>query len=131
MRITPLKGALAAALGALLWACAGAPPAPQPTAKTVELAGRNGQVTSLAALKHGRTLYVGRCGECHELYRPSAYSPQSWPGLVDQMTVNAELSEDHRRDITAYLVAASAESRDTGRTAPRAPAAAEPSSPYP
>lgn len=100
-------GAASLALAALLAGCAGSR-VPQPTAKHVELAGRNGQVTSLAALKVGRSLYIGRCGSCHSLKEPGYLAPGEWPEMVERMAENAEINPDQERAITQYLVGVSA-----------------------
>jgi hypothetical protein len=88
--------------------CAGNSRIPHPTAKHVELAERNGQVTSLGALKVGRSLYISRCGACHSLKEPGLLDPQDWPGMVERMAENAKLNPDQQRAITQYLVGASA-----------------------
>lgn len=109
---------LAAFAGAaLLAACAGTN-VPQPTAKSLEFAQRNGQNTTLASLKHGRTLYVGRCSACHSLHQPREYAAGNWPRLVEGMAVNAQINVDQERDITAYLVALAAELRDSAQAPP-------------
>jgi cytochrome c5 len=111
--------AIAAALAAvlLLAACAGSVQVPAPTAKNVEYAGRNGQVTSLAALKVGRNLYVGRCSACHSLKDPKALEPGEWPEMVQRMAPDAKLNEDQQRAVTQYLVSVSAIARDTASVA--------------
>lgn len=111
----------AAALAAvclLLAGCAGGSRIPIPTAKHVEIAGRNGQVTTLAALKVGRSLYIGRCGGCHSLKEPSHLTPPEWVEMVEEMVDNAEINPDQQRAITQYLVALSAAVRDTSSADP-------------
>lgn len=99
------------AAGGILAGCAGSA-VPVPTAKHVELAGRNGQATSLSALKVGRTLYIGRCGSCHSLKDPGVLSPGEWPEMVEDMADNAKINADQQRAITQYLVAISASLRE-------------------
>lgn len=88
--------------------CAGTSRIPHPTAKHVELAERNGQVTTLAALKVGRSLYISRCAACHALKEPGFLDPGDWPGMVERMSENAKLNPDQQRAITQYLVGVSA-----------------------
>lgn len=96
----------------LLAACAGGGPLPAPNAKHVELAERNGQVTTLAALKVGRSLYIGRCGSCHTLKDPALLTPAEWPQMVRDMAEGSEINADQERAITQYLVAVSAAMRE-------------------
>ncbi len=130
---------LALALALALAGCAGNSAIPKPTAKNVELAGRNGQVTTLAALKVGRNLYIGRCGACHSLKAPGSILPADWPEMVGRMAENAKVNPDQQRAITQYLVSVSAAVHDSS-TAPasRTPHeaatggdAAQPSAPEP
>jgi cytochrome c5 len=118
---TSIRPAAAWAAALLLAGCAGNARIPQPTAKHVELAGRNGQVTTLDALKVGRSLYIGRCGACHSLKDPGALEPGDWPEMVQRMAENAKLNEDQQRAITQYLVGVSAALHDSA-SAPASPA---------
>jgi mono/diheme cytochrome c family protein len=91
---------------------------PEPTAKHMEYAGRNGQATSLSALQHGRKLYLNRCSACHALYRPARFQAARWPALVEGMAANAKLNPEQQRDILAYLAAVAAEAQDTAAARP-------------
>jgi cytochrome c5 len=124
--------ALTAAFAAVLSGCAGSGAVPAPTAKNVEYAGRNGQVTTLATLKVGRKLYIGRCSACHNLKNPKSLAPAEWPEMVERMASNAKLTPDQQRAVTQYLVSVSAAAHDTTAMATTKPAteaapAAEPS----
>ncbi len=116
----PAAAAIAAAgFAALLCGCAGSVQVPAPTAKNVEYAGRNGQATTLEALKVGRSLYVGRCSACHSLKDPKELAPGEWPEMVERMASNSKLTEDQQRAVTQYLVSVSAIAHDTsGATGP-------------
>jgi len=117
----PRSAAPWAAALLVLAGCAGTSRIPQPTAKHVEYAGRNGQVTTLDALKVGRSLYIGRCGACHALKEPGSIEPGDWPEMVQRMAENAKLNEDQERAITQYLVGVSAAIHDSA-SAPATPA---------
>lgn len=132
------RAALGLAAGAAILAlagCASTKSIPQPTAKHLEYAQRNGQVTSLETLMHGRSLYVTRCSACHRLHKPREYFSGRWPKLVADMVKNAEINDAQRRDITEYLVAVAAVEQDSiaalSRPIPRAPAASAPAQPVP
>lgn len=102
-----------ACLALILSGCAGTSDIPHPTAKNVEYAGRNGQVTTISALKVGRKLYIGRCSSCHSLTKPGALTPADWPEMVARMADNAKINPDQQRAITQYLVSISAAVHDT------------------
>jgi mono/diheme cytochrome c family protein len=107
--------ALSLLAAALFQGCAGsgAGPYPAPTAKNVASAERHGQVTTLATLKVGRKLYIGRCSSCHGLKDPASLAPADWPEMVGRMADNAKINPDQQRAITQYLVSVSALARDT------------------
>ncbi|HKP94712.1 MAG TPA: cytochrome c [Fibrobacteria bacterium] len=113
--------AAASAFVLLFSGCVGSGPVPAPTAKNVEYAGRNGQVTTLATLKVGRNLYVGRCSACHALKDPKDLAPADWPEMVQRMASNAKLTADQERAVTQYLVSVSAIAHDTASAAAAGP----------
>lgn len=101
------------ALALVLAGCAGTGNIPHPTAKNVEYAGRNGQVTTISTLKVGRKLYISRCSSCHGLKEPGALTPADWTEMVARMADNAKINPDQQRAITQYLVGVSAAMHDT------------------
>ena len=109
-----IAAAFAAAL--LLAACAGSVQVPAPTAKNVEYAGRNGQVTSLAALKVGR---ISRRPLFRLPFSQASESPgaRRMAGMVERMAPDAKLNEDQQRAVTQYLVSVSAIAHDTASAA--------------
>lgn len=123
--ISRILAAASVAAALLLAGCAGNSAIPAPTAKNVELAGRNGQVTTLQTLKVGRNLYIGRCGACHALKEPGYLSPADWPEMVGRMADNAKINADQQRAITQYLVSVSAAVHDTTAAPAKASAPAD------
>jgi hypothetical protein len=120
------SAAFGAAALILLAGCAGSGAIPAPTAKNVELAGRNGQVTTLQTLKVGRSLYIGRCGACHSLKEPGYLVPADWPEMVERMADNAKINGDQQRAITQYLVSVSAAVHDSAAAPASAAVPADP-----
>ena len=43
------------------------------------------------------------CSGCHELYPPTAYTANQWPGLVKKMQKKAGFSDAEKTQILAYL----------------------------
>jgi mono/diheme cytochrome c family protein len=120
-RSFPTPPALTAALATLagLAGCAGSRAIPEPTAIHLERAEALGFPSpTLESLRHGRKLYISRCSNCHTLYAPADYTPESWPAIVEDMRDNAEIDEAQVRDITRYVAAVSAAARDTSSARP-------------
>ncbi|MDQ3002423.1 MAG: diheme cytochrome c [Fibrobacterota bacterium] len=119
-RAFPPLSLACACLALILSGCAGGGGMPHPTAKNVEYAGRNGQVTTVSTLKVGRKLYISRCAECHRLTDPKKLTPADWPEMVERMAENAKINPDQQRAITQYLVSVSAAAHDTTSVPPAA-----------
>ena len=48
-------------------------------------------------------LYRKRCGNCHELALPSAYSSREWKRIMNQMSTNAGLSDAQSSELLKWL----------------------------
>jgi mono/diheme cytochrome c family protein len=84
---------------------------PPPTAADALRAEGQFPGTTVEDLARGRQLYVEHCSGCHALVRPQEKPPEAWPKLVNEMTKRSRLSPDKARDVTRYLVIASAAPR--------------------
>ena len=51
----------------------------------------------------GRSLYVRRCGNCHQLIEPKLREPDEWPAEVDRMAQRANLTPEQRQRVVLYL----------------------------
>lgn len=51
----------------------------------------------------GEALYRERCGRCHELTPPRAYSGEQWRGVVARMRPEADLTEDEATLLFEWL----------------------------
>jgi hypothetical protein len=69
-----------------------------PTVTDAELSG-----TSLDGLKKGRELYVAKCGSCHNLYLPAAYTKQVWLQEIEEMQIRAKIDDSQKELIVKYL----------------------------
>jgi mono/diheme cytochrome c family protein len=92
---------------ALLGACAGSP-YPEPAAADATRAAPHFPGVTLTELRHGRRLYLSRCGSCHALKPPGELSPEQWRAEVDEMRAKngVKLSEPEAQAIVRYLAVA-------------------------
>jgi hypothetical protein len=79
-------------------------PIAHPTTADVTRAAATRPQTTIEELEHGRTLYVQRCGNCHEAYQPNAYASDAWPKQVDEMAERAKLAASDRELVVLFLV---------------------------
>jgi mono/diheme cytochrome c family protein len=45
-----------------------------------------------AAAQRGRSLYLGRCNECHQHFDPAGYDDAAWAHWMDKMRGKAKIS---------------------------------------
>ena len=50
-----------------------------------------------------RELYANKCTSCHRLHRPSEYTRQRWPTILERMAVKAKLTPEEARHLRDYL----------------------------
>jgi mono/diheme cytochrome c family protein len=95
-------------LGVLGVAGCGAP-FPHPGSAEVQVLAPSDAAVTVDALERGRSLYLAKCGACHMLYEPKAFSAAAWPNNVARMRneKRVHLSDDDATDIVRYLRAAS------------------------
>jgi hypothetical protein len=53
----------------------------------------------------GRTIFMNRCGRCHDLPKPDQYTAQRWQGILSYMIPRARLDQEQGIHVTAYLTA--------------------------
>src|SRR5262245_11856812 len=85
--------------------------APPPTAlnpRQVELAQAKNPAATPESLEHGRTLFVDKCGACHDHPDLSAVRLSRWPKILKAMLENAELDKDAQAsaDVTGFVLTA-------------------------
>lgn len=61
---------------------------------------------SAATLEQGRTLYVSRCNQCHDLEMLDSRSPSAWKSEVSSMARRAKIDDAQQALIVQYLTAA-------------------------
>ena len=80
---------------------------PHPTQFDVTRARATRPTLTLEQLVTGRALYVNKCGGCHALFAPRAFSAERWPAEVDEMARRVTLQARDRDLIVGYLTAMS------------------------
>jgi cytochrome c5 len=56
-----------------------------------------------ATLAEGKSLYGMNCAKCHDLYNPKTFSAEEWTPIIMSMQKKAEISDEQREKIYAYL----------------------------
>lgn len=90
------------ALAALLGACA--PALPQPSADDARAATARYHDVTLAELEAGRSAYVSRCSQCHNLFDPRDRTAAAWPAIVKDMGARGNLDAADLQKIERYVV---------------------------
>lgn len=60
----------------------------------------------IAALTHGREVYLTNCIRCHGPEPVARYSLHRWPSIIDRMAKRTKLKVDEEADVLAYVLAA-------------------------
>jgi len=97
---------LAAALAALLSACAAFIPEPEP-------ADAGGDASLLRDLRYGRRLYIDKCGGCHRLYDVDSFADDAWRQHIQEMIDrgNVKLTAGEHDLLARYLTTLNAKPR--------------------
>ena len=62
----------------------------------------------LVELQEGRKLYVANCSSCHNLYKPQKFTLEKWAHEMDEMKMEAKITDQQASSILQYLAAAPA-----------------------
>ncbi len=76
----------------------------RPSLQEVLLAQKRWHECDLNSLKAGLTLYTTHCGQCHELYKPLAYSEDSWLDCLPEMAKRARITPEEQLLIRRFLL---------------------------
>src|SRR5262245_50852033 len=55
-------------------------------------------------VSQGKSIFMNRCGRCHDLPQPSQYNANRWEKILATMAPKARLNEDQAIHVKAYLV---------------------------
>ena len=78
--------------------------APAPTQSDLTRAQAQWPGITIDELERGRKVYIGHCGSCHLVPKPSDHRPEDWPQIVDAMSARAELTDDEHELVVRYVV---------------------------
>ncbi len=59
----------------------------------------------IAALTHGREIYLTNCVRCHGPEPVARYPLHRWTSIIDRMATRAKLKVDQEADVLAYVLA--------------------------
>lgn len=79
---------------------------PEVTADDARRAEGHWPGTTQAMLEQGRQKYIDRCGGCHSLHLPAAFTDAEWKRAVNEMQGRAKVSAEEKELILRYLQAA-------------------------
>jgi cytochrome c5 len=51
----------------------------------------------------GEKVYTAKCGQCHDLKKPSEYNAKEWTSIMKSMAVKAKLNDVEKSDVMAYV----------------------------
>lgn len=52
----------------------------------------------------GEMTYKASCGRCHKLEDPASYTAKEWEPIMNSMAKKANLNDQQKADVTAYVV---------------------------
>lgn len=58
---------------------------------------------NMALLERGKKTFELRCGRCHALKQPEAYTQQRWVTIMESMALKAQLDETQKAEVLAYV----------------------------
>lgn len=93
---------LLAAIAIMSVGCAA--PLVKPTQTDADRAHTKWENANLASLELGRTVYSERCGGCHKLYSPNAFSEKKWLHEIPKMSTKANLTSREQQLVREYLL---------------------------
>ena len=51
----------------------------------------------------GEKVYTAKCGQCHDLKKPSEYNAKEWTSIMKSMAVKAKLNDVEKSDVMAFV----------------------------
>lgn len=59
---------------------------------------------SAEKLMNGRTLYINKCGSCHNLHLPEQYTQKQWLKVMPEMQKRAKVTDEESKQIIDFLL---------------------------
>lgn len=63
------------------------------------------RITITPDLISGKTIFINRCGKCHDLPLPEQFTAQRWEGILSYMIPRARLTDEQDVHVAAYVKA--------------------------
>lgn len=51
----------------------------------------------------GKLVFEAKCGQCHDLKKPSEYTAEKWVKIIDWMAPKAKLDATQKENVLAYV----------------------------
>lgn len=90
-------------LFAAIFYCCCSPSVYKPTELDVKNGRQHFSDLSLVQLNKGFSLYKGKCGSCHQLFKPLEITKDRWAKVLPDMKVEAKLSDEEYELICRYV----------------------------
>ena len=71
------------------------------TAETKENSDKN--YTVILNSSYGKEVFESKCGNCHDLNKPSDYTFKAWNPIIDRMAKKANLDYLQKQNVLGYL----------------------------
>ena len=55
-------------------------------------------------LMNGRTLYINKCGSCHNLHLPEQYTQKQWLKVMPELEKKSKITDEETKQITDFLL---------------------------
>ena len=76
----------------------------KPTTRDVEFANTKWSGTTVEQLQKGYSLYIGKCGGCHYLHKPTEMKEEDWMKILPDMSHDAKLTAEQYDLVVRYII---------------------------
>lgn len=79
--------------------------APVNTTPSFDNKNQNTDTRPPVSLDLGKSVFVNKCGKCHELKQTNNYTKNQWENILKAMAPKAKLSTEETDQVSAYIMA--------------------------
>jgi hypothetical protein len=77
----------------------------KPTQRDVDFANKKWQgAITVETMEKGYSLYIGKCGGCHYLHKPSEFNEEKWMKILPEMGKEAKVTQEQYDLILQYVI---------------------------